>query len=36
MGFGLVVLEAMACGTPALIPRSCGAAGLIEEGEMAL
>lgn len=31
-GFGLVVLEAMACGTPALITRSTGAADIIEEG----
>jgi glycosyltransferase involved in cell wall biosynthesis len=30
-GFGLVVLEAMACGTPALITRSCGSADLVEE-----
>lgn len=31
-GFGLVVLEAMACGTPALVTKSTGAADLIEEG----
>jgi glycosyltransferase involved in cell wall biosynthesis len=32
-GFGLVVLEALACGTPALVTSNCGAADLIRESE---
>lgn len=32
-GFGHVVLEAMACGTPALVTESCGAADLISQGQ---
>lgn len=31
-GFGHVVLEALACGTPALVTESCGACDLIESG----
>ncbi len=32
-GFGHVVLEAMACGTPALVTTSCGASDLICSGQ---
>ena len=32
-GFGLVVLEALACGTPVLLTESCGAADVVREGE---
>jgi glycosyltransferase involved in cell wall biosynthesis len=32
-GFGLVVLEAMACGTPALLTTGCGAADVVENGK---
>ena len=32
-GFGHVVLEAMACGTPALVTPSCGASDLIRDNE---
>ena len=32
-GFGHVVLEAMACGTPALVTQSCGACDLISSGQ---
>jgi glycosyltransferase involved in cell wall biosynthesis len=31
-GFGLVVLEAMACGLPVIVTAHCGAADLVEEG----
>jgi len=32
-GFGQVILEALACGTPALTTDSCGASDLIQHGE---
>lgn len=32
-GFGHIVLEAMACGTPALVTPSCGASDLIRDNE---
>lgn len=32
-GFGLVVLEALACGTPVLTTKCCGAADLVRESE---
>jgi len=32
-GFGHVVLEAMACGTPALVTASCGASDVISQGQ---
>jgi glycosyltransferase involved in cell wall biosynthesis len=32
-GFGHVVLEAMACGTPVLVTASCGASDLISSGQ---
>ena len=32
-GFGLVVLEGLACGTPALVSTNCGAADLIEQDQ---
>lgn len=35
-GFGQVILEAIACGTPALTTTSCGASDLIRHGENGL
>ena len=35
-GFGQVILEAMACGTPVLTTTSCGASDLIRHGENGL
>jgi glycosyltransferase involved in cell wall biosynthesis len=32
-GFGLVVLEAMACGLPVIVTSHCGAADVVEEGK---